>query len=167
VTTGITTYAARMTRPSNVIYLPPGVVPPPPTVPAPVGTPGVPFDRQFFQEILGGAVKSFCEQAECSSPIVELFTIDGARHFIKGISGVSDSWVALHTQAEDHDHPIQVFLPFTTIYRVEIHAENDTKQRRLGFISPAPEPPVVITTEGVEVKPATKPPAARRSRKTT
>ena len=123
-----------MTQPANLIYLPPGVMPPPSSQPQPP-TPAIPFDRHFFEAVLPGSVDAFCHQTKCDSPIVELFTIDGTRHFLKGVSGVSDSWVALHTHSEEHDHAIQVFLPFQTIYRVEIHPEEDARQRRLGFIA--------------------------------
>lgn len=140
-----------MTRPSNALYLPPGVVPPQAAAP----NSGVPFDRQFFEKVLGGAVRSFCEQAECASPIVELLTVDGSRHFVKGISGVTDMWVALHTQAEDRDHPIQVFIPYATIFRVEIHPGDDLKQRRLGFIAPtSQEMPILLAQEATLVVPA-------------
>lgn len=125
-----------MAQPSNVIYLPPGVAPVSTGQQATPGAPGVPFDRHFFEKVLPGSVQSFCEQAHCDSPIVELFTVDGTRHFLKGISGVSDSWVALHTQSADHDHAIQAFLPYQTIFRVEIHPEEDARQRRLGFLVP-------------------------------
>jgi hypothetical protein len=108
--------------------------------------PGIPFDRAFFEQVLPGSVHSFCAQAECESPIVELLTVDGTRHYVKGISGVSDSWVALHTQDEDHDHAIQVFLPYQTIYRVEIHPEDDAKQRRLGFVNNW-QPPAQVAEE--------------------
>jgi hypothetical protein len=135
-------YATRMTHPANIIYLPPGVMP------VPSGpqqqsqpVPNIPFDRNFFENVLPASVQSFCEQTGCDSPIVELFTIDGTRHFLKGISGVSPAWVALHTQSEEHDHAIQVFLPFQTIYRVEIHPEKDAEQRRLGFIVPERKSP--------------------------
>ena len=39
------------------------------------------------------------------------------------------------TQREDHEHDIQVFLPYTTIFRVEVHPEDDDGQRRLGFLA--------------------------------
>ena len=81
------------------------------------------------------AIKSFCTQVSCTSPIVELLTVDGTKHYVKGISGVSDTWVALHTQHEEHEHDIQVFLPFATIFRVEVHPEEDEVQRRLGFLA--------------------------------
>lgn len=152
-----------MTRPSSVIYLPPGVVPPQAVAaPQSVGT-GIPFDRQFFERVLGGAVKSFCEQAECGSPIVELLTLDGTRHYVRGISGATDAWVALHTQSEEHEHPIQVFIPYATIFRVEIHPEDDLKQRRLGFIVPeSHEVPILLAQEATV---ASAEPPAKKSRK--
>lgn len=127
-----------MSQPSNVIYLPPGVMPPQPTQQMQTN-PAIPFDRNFFQNILPGSVASFCEQLKCDSPIVELRTMDGARHYLKGISGVTDTWVALHTQSEEHDHAVQVFLPFASIFRVEIHPEEDASRKRLGFILPPPD----------------------------
>lgn len=127
-----------MTQQPNVIYLPPGVMPPQPTQQMQTN-PAVPFDRNFFQNILPGSVASFCEQLKCDSPIVELRTMDGSRHYLKGISGVTDTWVALHTQSEEHDHAVQVFVPFATIFRVEIHPEEDASRKRLGFILPRPD----------------------------
>ena len=112
--------------------MPPGVVPPAQAT-APAG--GPPFDRDFFEQTLPQAIQSFCTQVVCESPIVELYTVDGAKHFVKAISGVSDTWVALHTQREDHEHDVQVFLPYTTIFRVEVHPEEDDGQRRLGFLA--------------------------------
>lgn len=119
--------------PETALFLPPGVVPPAPAVQPPAG--GPPFDRDFFEKVLPQAIKSFCTQVVCESPIVELYTVDGAKLFVKAISGVSDSWVALHPQREDHEHDIQVFIPYTTIYRVEVHPEDDDAQRRLGFLA--------------------------------
>ena len=118
--------------PETALFLPPGVVPPAQAT-APGG--GPPFDRDFFEQTLPQAIKAFCTQVVCESPIVELYTVDGAKHFVKAISGVSDTWVALHTQREDHEHDIQVFLPYTTIFRVEVHPEEDDGQRRLGFLA--------------------------------
>lgn len=118
--------------PETALFLPPGVVPPAQATAAPGGPP---FDRDFFEQTLPQAIKSFCTQVVCESPIVELYTVDGAKHFVKAISGVSDTWVALHTQREDHEHDVQVFLPYTTIFRVEVHPEEDDGQRRLGFLA--------------------------------
>lgn len=127
-------YAGGMTQ--NVIYLPPGVIPAPaatpPSGPAPSN---IPFDRNFFEKVLPGAIDSFCTQTECRTPMVELLTVDGTTHFVNGISGVSDSWVALHASRKEHEHPMQVFVPFQTIFRVEIHPEPDTRMARLGFIN--------------------------------
>ncbi len=118
--------------PENAIFLPPGVVAP--TAPAPPAA-GPPFDRHFFEKVLPEAIKSFCTQVVCEIPIVEIYTVDGARHFVKAISGVSDQWVALHTRREEHDHEIQLFLAYTTIFRVEVHPNDDDPQRRLGFLA--------------------------------
>ena len=85
-----------MTQGQNVIYLPPGVVTPQ-SASGPPTTAGVPFDKAFFQNMLPTAIKHFCEQADCDSPIVELLTTDGTRHFVKGISGVADQWVAVNS----------------------------------------------------------------------
>lgn len=115
-----------------VLYLPPGVIVPAAPVPPPNGPP---FDRAFFERVLPEAVRAFCDQAKCEEPVVELLTVDGDRHYVRGISGVADQWVALHTVNPDHPHPIQVFLPYATIYRVEIHPEMD-ERRGIGFIQP-------------------------------
>lgn len=124
-----------MAQGQNVIYLPPGVVPGH-QAPAPSpATANVPFDRAFFETILPGAIQSFCEQLNCESPIVEVLTVDNVRHYVKGISGTADAWVALHVEREDHEHPVQVFLPYQTIFRVEVHPEAHPGQRRLGFIA--------------------------------
>lgn len=145
-----------MTQPQRVIYLPPGVVPT-----QPVGAPaqplpsGIPFDRKFFEETLPAAIKSFCNQVECPVPLVELLTVDGATHYVNGISGVSDLWVALHTASVNHEHPTQIFVPYGTIFRIEIHPEHDEGKARLGFLT-APdadqritsfEPPKVVSPE--------------------
>ncbi len=127
-----------MAQTPPVLYLPPGVVPPPGSPREPAG-PGAPFDRSFFESVLPQAVGAFCTQVKCEMPVVELRTVDGATHFVTGISGVSDLWVALHTSSVDHDHPVQVFLPYQTIFRVEIHPESDSR-RGIGFHA-APTPP--------------------------
>ncbi len=130
-----------MTQPQRVIYLPPGVVPPPstaaPSAPAPVPPAGggIPFDRTFFEQVLPPSIAGFCSQVKCKVPVVELITVDGAKHYVNGISGVADSWVALQTASPDHDHPTQVFIPYQTIFRVEIHPEEDAKRQRLGFVT--------------------------------
>ena len=120
--------------PETALFLPPGVVPPQAATAQPAAA-GPPFDRSFFEQTLPQAINAFCTQVVCTTPIVELYTVDGAKHFVKAISGVSDTWVALHTQREDHEHDIQVFLPYTTIFRVEVHPEEDDGQRRLGFLA--------------------------------
>ena len=119
--------------PETALFLPPGVVSPSAAAQPAAG--GPPFDRDFFEKVLPQAIQSFCTQVVCESPIVELYTVDGAKHFVKAISGVSDTWVALHTKREDHEHDIQVFIPYATIYRVEVHPEEDDGQRRLGFLA--------------------------------
>lgn len=119
-----------MTQPSRVIYLPPGVVP---AAAPPVQSSGVPFDRGFFESVLPPAIQSFCREVDCGVPIVELSTVDGVTHYVNGISGVSDQWVALQTSRPDHRHVTQVFIPYQTIYRVEIHPEEDEKRHHLGF----------------------------------
>jgi hypothetical protein len=124
----------RMTMPANVIYLPPGVMPPAQAGAAPGG---IPFDRQFFERILPQAVKAYCEQSNCTSPQVQVATIDGTLHHIVGISGVTDSWVAVQASREDHPHVMELFLPYQTIYRVEIHPEGDEGHGHLGFVLPA------------------------------
>ncbi len=123
-----------MAQGQNVLYLPQGVSTTASST-AQQSPSGPPFDKAFFQAILPVSIKNFCEQTNCETPIVELLTLDGKRHFVKGISGVADQWVALHTEQEDHEHPVQVFLPYQTIFRVEIHPEKDPKERRLGFIA--------------------------------
>lgn len=122
-----------MTQPTSVIYLPPGVVPAAPATPA--GN-GVPFNRQFFEAFLPQAVNSFCTQVKCDVPRVEIYTADGAALYVNGISGVTDLWVALHTSREDHVGPVEVFLPYQTIFRVEIHPESNATRHHLGFLAP-------------------------------
>jgi hypothetical protein len=95
--------------------------------------PGVPFDRQFFEQVLPQSVAGFSQASKCDSPVVELLTVDGVTHYVKGVSGVSDSWVALHTTLPDHDHPVQVFVPYQTIFRMAVHP-CDGKRRSLGFV---------------------------------
>jgi hypothetical protein len=124
-----------MTQPSSVIYLPPGVVPATPAAQRPVD--GLPFGRQFFEAVLPRAVTAFCDSVECKIPRVELYTTDGATHFVNAVSGVTDLWVALQTRREGHDHSIEVFVPYQTIYRVEIHPESDENHGGLGFYLPA------------------------------
>jgi hypothetical protein len=124
-----------VTQPSRIIYLPPGVAAIPAA--APVAANGAPFDRNFFEKVLPPAIAAFCSQVNCEVPVVELTTIDGVTHYVNGISGVGDQWVALQTSSPDHDHPTQVFIPYQTIFRVEIHPEHDVRRHRLGFITDA------------------------------
>lgn len=119
-------------QPSRVIYLPPGVVAPPAPGPGIVST-GIPFDRAFFEQVLQPAIVGYCEQVGCTIPVVELSTVDGVTHYVNGIAGVADQWVALQTSVPDHPRPIQVFVPYQTIYRVEIHPESDERRAHLGF----------------------------------
>lgn len=137
-------YAVAMTQPHRVIYLPPGVVPPEPAG-APEPTEQPPFDREFFETVLPQAVASFCQQVGCEAPRVEVYTTDGTVHYVHGISGVADAWVALYASREDHQHPLQLFVPYGTVFRVEIHPESDEASRRLGFVAPieATTPPAV------------------------
>lgn len=148
-----------MNQPSRVIYLPPGVVPPPAAATpqaAPINN-GIPFDRSFFEQILPAAINGFCKQVGCEIPVVEVSTVDGATHYVNGISGVSDQWVALSTARPDHPHPVQMFVPYQTIYRIEIHPEPDEKRAHLGFVTNPPREPEVIPPLAV---PAAKPRAA-------
>lgn len=155
-----------MTQPSPVIYLPPGV-----TLgggaagaPVPVNT-GIPFDRNFFEHVLPPSIQAFCSQVKCKIPVVELMTLDGTKHYVNGIAGVSDSWVALQTSTPDHPHPAQVFIPYQTIFRVEIHPESDERRGNLGFdtsskipaqvVIPAPKPAKAGASKGAS-KAATK-----------
>jgi hypothetical protein len=124
-----------VTQPSRIIYLPPGVAAVPQATP--VAANGIPFDRNFFEKVLPPAITAFCSQVSCDVPVVELTTIDGLTHFVNGISGVADTWVALQTSSPDHDHLSQVFIPYQTIFRVEIHPEHDARRHRLGFLTQA------------------------------
>lgn len=149
-----------MNQPSRVIYLPPGVVPPAAAAPANPTIPnGIPFDRTFFEQVLPGAIAGFCQQLGCDVPVVELSTVDGATHYVNGISGVSDQWVALSTARPDHPHPVQMFVPYQTIFRVEIHPEPDEKRAHLGFVTNPPREPEVVPPLAAPAKPK---PAARR-----
>jgi hypothetical protein len=146
-----------MTQPSqpNVIYLPAGVVPPQQAAPTPLPVgPQPPFNKQFFSEVLPQVVRSFCSQVKCDMPVVELLTMDGARHYINAISGVSEQWVALQTTEDHHEHPTQVFIPYATIFRVEVHPEPDgTRGGRIGFRAAmdAQKPPELDQSPQVEV----------------
>ncbi|MCY4618103.1 MAG: hypothetical protein OXD50_06045 [Chloroflexi bacterium] len=126
------------------LILPPGAVPtqPPPTPSGP------PFDRNFFESVLPSAIQSYCSQVACTMPLVQLFTSDGARHYIRAISGVTDQWVALHTQEEVNEQPVQVFIPYATVIRVEIHPDLSPDLRRFGFLTDNAEPSAERITAG-------------------
>ena len=115
------------------LILPPGAVP---TTPASSPS-GPPFDRNFFESVLPNAIQSYCSQVSCTMPLVQVFTADGARHYIRAISGVTDQWVALHTQEELNEQPVQVFIPYATVIRVEIHPDLSPDLRRFGFLTDA------------------------------
>ncbi|MFQ5380264.1 MAG: hypothetical protein ACE5EF_01395 [Dehalococcoidia bacterium] len=137
-----------MSQQQSVIYLPPGVAAPGavPSAPAPAG---LPFDRTFFERVLPQAVGGFASHVSCGSPVVEVTTVDGTTHYVQGISGVADRWVALHVTHEDEDGPSQVFIPYQTIFRVEIDPCSDIRPRKLGFVLNEPEQvPVVLPAEG-------------------
>ncbi|MGE0598521.1 MAG: hypothetical protein AB7J35_01680 [Dehalococcoidia bacterium] len=147
-------------QPSRVIYLPPGVVPPQPVQQSPAIVPsGIPFDRAFFEQIIPPAVAGFCKQVGCNVPVLELMTVDGVTHYVNGISGVADQWVALQTSLPDHPHPVQTFIPYQTIFRVEIHPEADERRAHLGFITdnvqstPQVEPPKPTAARAPAAKP--------------
>ena len=129
----------------NLIYLPPGVAPPPQQVAAAPTPAGVPFDRAFFEQLLPQAIASFCAQVTCDHPILELMTVDGTTHYVNGVSGVADTWVALHTSRKEQDHPVQAFIPYQTIFRVELHPCSDDRPKRLGFELNPPNAPVALT----------------------
>lgn len=160
VTTSLSIYARRMTQPSRVIYLPPGVVSPP-AAPQSVPNNGIPFDRVFFEQVLPPAIAGFCSQVQCDVPVVELTTVDGMTHYIVGISGVADQWVALSTSRPDHPHPVQMFVPYQTIFRVEIHPEPDERRAHLGFITSQARVPEVIPAVAPPVAKARTTPAKR------
>ena len=122
-----------MTQPSRVLYLPPGVAAPAGVAPAQPPQIGVPFDRTFFEQVLGQSIQAFCGQVSCTNPVVELLTVDGTTHYVKGISGIADNWIALHTTSPEHQDAIQVFIPYQTIYRVAIHPCDD-ERKPLGFV---------------------------------
>ncbi len=152
-----------MSQPPTAIYLPPGVIPPS-AAPGPAGPqfPGIPFDRAFFERLLPQAVQHFCSQVPCSVPRVELYTVDGTIHFVNAISGVTDTFVALQTSREDHDHAMQVFIPYQTIFRVEIHPEDDDR-KRLGFdLEGARTPPAIQAPAGTD---DSRPAASKGGRK--
>ncbi len=132
-------------QPSRVIYLPPGVAAPQAGPPQPtIVSNGVPFDRAFFEHVIPPAVASFCKQVGCNVPVLELMTVDGVTHYVNGISGVADQWVALQTSLPDHPHPVQTFIPYQTIFRVEIHPEADERRAHLGFVTESVQDAPVI-----------------------
>lgn len=136
-----------MTQPQRVIYLPPGMVPAPQSAGPAITNSGVPFDRSFFEQVLPQSIQSFCNQTKCPLPVVELLTVDGTTHYVNGISGVADQWVALQTSTENHRSPVQVFVPYATIFRVEIHPEPDNGRGHLGFLlASASEPTPSVET---------------------
>lgn len=132
-----------MTQPASVIYLPPGVIPAGSASAHPQPFPGVPFDRAFWERLLPEAVKVFCQNIPCNGPLVQVYTVDGTVHYVNAISGVTDTFVALQTSRESHERTSQVFIPYQTIYRVEIHPESDDGRRRLGFNLDAKAPPAI------------------------
>ena len=83
--------------------------------------------------MLAQSIQAFCAQVACTNPVVEVLTVDGAVHYVKGISGVADNWIALHTTSPEHHDAIQVFIPYQTIFRVAIRPCDDDR-RPLGFI---------------------------------
>jgi len=154
-----------MTQPQRVIYLPPGVTPSQPAVPTGPVPSGIPFDRLFFEQVLGPSIQAFCSQVQCTVPIVELQTVDGTTHYINGISGVADSWVALQTSNPDNNCTSQVFIPYQTIFRVEIHPEHDKRREHLGFFTPTP--PATATLPVPTTKTIAAPKTAVRKAKPT
>ncbi len=119
------------------LILPPGAAQPTmPTASRP------PFDRSFFETVLPQAIQSYCSQVACAMPLVQVFTTDGLRHYIRGISGVTDQWVSLHTQEELNEQPVQVFIPYATVMRVEIHPDLSPDLRRFGFLTESLPTPV-------------------------
>ena len=85
-------------------------------------------------------MQAYCSQVACSMPLVELRTVDGATHYIRAISAVSDQWVALHVQEQHEERPVQVFIPYPTILRVEVHPEPGPEMRGMGFLPMAAAP---------------------------
>ena len=123
---------------SSPLILPPGVVSP--GQQAPAAPSGFPFSREFFESVLPGAIQSYCTQVACTMPLVQLFTADGRQHYVRAISAVSDLWVALHTQEELDEQPVQMFIPYMTIIRIEIHPDLTPGLRRFGFITDSSPP---------------------------
>lgn len=111
-----------------------GLILPPGLGSTPSAGSGAAFGRDFFESVLPQSVQSYCNQVTCTSPVVEVYTIDGRKHYVRAVSAVSERWVALDTQ-DDGDEPVQVFLPYETVLRVEIHADLTPEMRRLGFLT--------------------------------
>ena len=153
-----------MTQPQRVLYLPPGVVPAAPSPQQQALPVGLPFDRTFFEQVLPQAVQAFCTQLGCSHPVVELLTVDGTTHFVNGIVGVSDQWVALQTSQEGHDHVKQVFLPYATVFRVEVHPSPDADRNHLGFVLDSVKRPPQFPVPGEEAAVAAAKPVAARAK---
>ncbi len=132
-----------------MLYLPPGVVPGVSSQQQALPN-GLPFDRTFFEQVLPQAVQAYCNQIGCTHPVVELLTVDGTTHFVNGIVGVSDQWVALQTSQEGHEHVTQVFLPYATVFRVEVHPSPDSDRNHLGFVlDSVKRPPVLMAATDV------------------
>jgi hypothetical protein len=124
----------------------------------------VPFDKTFFEAVLPQAIAAFCKQVQCGdAPIVELLTVDGTRHFVKGIAGVSDSWVALHTSEVDHQRPVEVFIPYATIFRIAVQPATDLARHHLGFAVGETRSPQVQVPVPAPAPAAAKPAAARKA----
>ena len=123
-----------MTQPQRVLYLPPGVAPGAVSVQQQIAPNSLPFDRTFFEQVLPQAIQAFCSQLQCTFPVVELMTVDGTTHYVNGIAGVADNWVALQTSRDGHEHVTQVFVPYATIFRLEIHPSPDAGRSHLGFV---------------------------------
>ena len=153
----------------RVIFLPPGVMPAPQPLPQQQVHPqaGLPFDRTFFEQVLPGSIASFCQQVKCTQPVVEVLTVDGVTHFVRGVSGLSDAWVALHTRVDNHDEDIQVFIPYASIFRVAIHPAEDDHKSTMGFLvaNKGKASAAVKAPPGMkEVGPPAAPASARRTR---
>ena len=79
----------------------------------------------------GGCVET-ARPTTHSDPV---YTVDGVTHYVRGVSGLSDTWVALHTRVDHHDHDVQVFVPYVTIFRVSIHPAEDERRGSMGFLA--------------------------------
>ncbi len=111
-----------------------GLILPPGLGSTPSASSGAAFGRDFFESVLPQSVQSYCNQVTCTAPVVEVYTIDGRKYYVRAVSAVSERWTALDTQ-DDDDEPVQVFLPYETVLRVEIHADLTPEMRRLGFLT--------------------------------